>query len=159
MTETQRLYERAKEPVSQCMIRRLLLPSVYWDAPWPTPDRQVDLLVVDRAGVGDVHIVEIKRRAADAIKAIPQVMAIPAQYKWIAFYADTLDRKTESAIAKRKMLFPDKGPGCVGVIAIERTTGSAMEARILVPAERFPGSYDEELQLFSATHKPDISFE
>jgi hypothetical protein len=141
------------------MVQRLLLPSVYWDAPWPAPDRQVDLLVVDRAGVGDVHVIEIKRKAADAMKAIPQVMAIPAQYKWIAFYADTLDRKAEMALTRRKTLFPDNGPGCIGVIVIERTTGNAVEARVLIPAERFPGSYDEELQLFKTTHKPDISFE
>lgn len=158
MTETQRLHARAIEPVSECLIHRLIVPDVYWEADWPAPGRGVDLLIIDHAGAGAVHVVEIKRRVSDALHAIPQVMSIPAHYRWVAFFANTLDAKTERILIGRKPLFPSKGPGCVGVIVVRRNKDGTLEASIKIPAERFPGSYAAEVDAFKAGHKPTISF-
>jgi len=159
MTPTQRAEARSKEPVSRCLIRHLLVPCVYWDALWPASEPSVDLLAIDRAGTGDIHIVEIKRRAADAIKAIPQLMRRPAHYRWIAFFADTADRKIENALLGPRVLFPSEGPGRIGVIEIVRKTVDTLSANIKIPAERFPGALDEQAESFKAANKPDISFD
>jgi len=159
MTPTQRAEARSKEPVSRCLIRHLLVPCVYWDAPWPASEPSVDLLAIDRAGTGDIHIVEIKRRAADAIKAIPKLMQRPAHYRWIAFFADTADRKTDNALLGPRVLFPSEGPGRIGVIEIVRKAVDTLSATIKIPAERFPGSLDKQAESFKAANKPDISFD
>ncbi|MCX7041061.1 MAG: hypothetical protein NT005_18260 [Spirochaetes bacterium] len=119
----------------------------------------MDLLAIDRAGTGDIHVVEIKRRAADAIKAIPQLMQRPAHYRWIAFFADTADRKTEKALLGPRLLFPSEGPGRIGVIEIVRKAADTLVASIKIPAERFPGSLDEQAESFKAANKPEISFD
>ena len=158
MTQTQQVQERAKEPVSRCLIRHLVVPDVYWDAPWPSLHNQVDLLAIDRAGSGDVHVVQIKRKAADALKAIPRLMHVPAQYRWIAFLKETADRRAQAALLSHPSLYPAQGPGRVGIIEVVRLGGDTLGANIKLAAERFPGSLDEEVQRFVAACKPTISF-
>jgi len=159
MTPTQHAEARAKEPVSRCLIRHLIVPSIYWEAAWPEAEHHVDLLAIDRAGSGDVHIVEIKKKAADALKAVAQVMRIPAQYRWIAFFADTLDPKTKNALLNQRGLYPTEGPGRVGVIEIVRTAADTLGANIIIQAERFPGSLGELAESLKSRSKPDMSFD
>jgi hypothetical protein len=86
MMNRDRLELRAQDPVAQCLIRRLTVPRVYFDANWPGfAEPAVDLLAIDRDGLGDAHIVEIKRAAPAALKAIPQLLSAAAPFRWIAF--------------------------------------------------------------------------
>jgi|WetSurMetagenome_2_1015567.scaffolds.fasta_scaffold07903_6 hypothetical protein len=158
--KAERLHERALEPISQCLIRDLIVPNVYWEVPWPADGKRVDLLLIDRAGSGPVHVVEIKVHAADAVQSIPQVQRIPAHYRWIAFFAETLDAKTCRQLANREILFPVKNtPGCVGVIEVVRMSDDTLGANILVRAEMFVQALDKDVAAFKKHNKPTIRFD
>src|SRR5438067_6229073 len=87
-----RLELRAEDPVARCLIRRLMVPRIYFEADWPAiAGGRVDVLAIDRDGVGDVHLVEIRRKAADALAAIPKLLAARAPFRWIAFLRGTED--------------------------------------------------------------------
>lgn len=51
--QTQHNLGRAKNAVQSHLIRKLLVPKIYFDADWN--GRTLDVLAIDRAGVGDVH--------------------------------------------------------------------------------------------------------
>src|SRR5277367_627943 len=59
MTQAQVRQElgRAKNALQDFLIRKLVVPKVYLDAEWS--GTQVDVLAIDRAGVGDVHAVRM----------------------------------------------------------------------------------------------------
>jgi len=153
------LEQRARAPVAQCLIRQLLVPKLYFGAPWPGGDQRVDLLAVDRAGVGDVHIVEVKFEAARALQAIPQLLAVPAQYRWIAFFHETVNNTVEPELMSRRALYPQSGMGRVGVIEVVRMAGDDLGANVLVRPERFPGSSRPEVSRLLETVPPDIQFD
>jgi len=158
MTITQRLECRARDAVERCMIRHLILPTIFFDAPWPDDGASVDMLLIDRAGTGDVHVVAIKRRAEQVRAAIPQLLKVPAQYRWIVFFADTVKPKIPAPRMNSSLLYPAKGMGRVGVIEVVRMSGLELGANIKVKSERFPGSFEEEVEQFLAGHKPDRAF-
>ena len=159
MTVEQRLEQRAKEPVARLLIRHLMVPRIFFDAPWPSAESRVDLLAIDRAGTGDVHIVEIKRRAEDALRAIPSLMAIPAQFRWIAFFDDSATSLQKRGLSKSKRLFPLEASGRIGVIEVLKMENDELSANKMITAERFPGIYRQEAKAFVASHEADISFE
>src|ERR1017187_6236394 len=59
MTEVQELQKRgrAMNAVQEFLVHKLLFPKVYLDADWN--GSKVDVLAIDRAGVGDVHAVRL----------------------------------------------------------------------------------------------------
>jgi hypothetical protein len=150
--------QRAKEPISNCLIRYLMVPEIYWDAQWPDPHTRVDVLAIDRAGAGAVHVVEMKRSRSEALRSIPQIMAIPAQYRWVAFFGAS-DLEALRADMKIERLFPENGPGRIGVIVVIRLPNGDLDAKMVVRAERFSGSLRENVKQFTSSHAPDISFD
>jgi hypothetical protein len=155
MTETQRLEQRAFDAVSRCMVRYLNLPDIYFEAHWPTSSDRVDILAIDRAGSGDVHAIELKYQAEEGIQAIPHLLAVPSQYKWIAFFADTLPAESGDVI--RNSLLPKQGMGRVGAIAVVRMAGNELGANVFVRPERFAGSLRQQVPEFVRLNDPDIS--
>ena len=150
--------KRAQHPIAQCLIRRLTVPTIYFEARWPTEDASVDLLAIDRAGSGDVHVVDIKGSAASALEAAPALLRIPAHYRWVAFPQDSLDSATQAKISAREGLFPPEGAGRIGLIEIVRGPGDDLGANIVLTAERFRGFYREKAKAFAETHAADIDF-
>ena len=159
MIQTKRLAARALEPVAQCLIRHLHVPQIYFNAPWPCLSHRADLLVVDRAGTGDLHVVEMEPDASSALKTIPHLLALPAHYRWLAFFHDTLRKSDERALAQRRILYPLEEAGRIGVIEIVRKNKDDLEANIVVKAERFHGLEKSVVAAFVAKHEPDISFD
>jgi len=199
MTETKRLEARALEPVAKCLIRYLHVPQIYFDAPWPSPRLRavdapalagptfvkgprghVDLLAIDRAGSGDLHVVEIRHDSTEALEAITKLMRIPAHYRWVAFYRETVTQQLPKI--DPRLLYPESGAGRVGMIEIIRgagdnlgtnipvrtleealgkvaEAGDNLGAKILVRAERFHGLKRSAIAAFVAKHEPDISFD
>src|ERR1700687_1182099 len=51
---------RAKNAVADFLFRQLIVPKVFFDAPWPNRSSRVDVLAVDRSGTGEIHVVEVK---------------------------------------------------------------------------------------------------
>ena len=120
----------------------------------------MDVLAIDRDGVGDPLVVEIKAAAKDALAAIPQLLRINAPYRWIAFLQETEDTETTQALASQDVLFPPSKAeaGRIGVIAIVRLAGGDLGANVRIRAERFATTvYDLAMQ-FSGSHKANIQF-
>ena len=60
MTDIEHFEVRASEAVAQLLNRRLRIPDIFFEAPWPKKGHHVDLVAIDRAGSGDLHAVEIR---------------------------------------------------------------------------------------------------
>lgn len=157
---------RACDAVANVLVDLLNLPTVYFDAPWPNSRSRVDLLAIDRAGAGDVHVVEIVRSFDEARRHLPSLMKVPAQFRWVSYFiegrnSDLRELTKECGRARRTPLLSSKGMGRVGVIVVsddEDRHGEYLSGEIAARAERFPGSYYEEVDRFAKVHKPDILF-
>lgn len=159
MSNGERLELRAKEPVAQCLIRRLTVPRVYFDAEWPGYQQgEVDLLVIDRDGVGDAHLVEIKHTAESALACVPQLLSASAPFRWIAYLRGTEDADTSLALQSKNQLYAAHSPGRVGVIQIVEMTSGDLGANVTVSAERFPDAVYDIATAFSGSHKANIQF-
>lgn len=150
---------RAKEPVARCLIRRLVVPRIYFDAPWPKDDSsRFDILAIDRDGNGDAHVVQIRKAAADALAEAPALLAVGAPFRWIAFLHGTEDEKTALALVAKDALYAKGSAGRVGVIEIVTMTGGDLGANVVVTAERFLGSFYDLSTAFAGSHKADIQY-
>jgi hypothetical protein len=94
-TNEERLLGRAKNATLSFLEQRLSVPKIYIDAVWDS--RKVDVLAIDRDGVGDVHVVLLRARdyySEDCLEPgredqlvedlIDRLIPIPAQYKYLA---------------------------------------------------------------------------
>lgn len=153
-----RIELRARDAVARFLIRRLTVPRIYFEARWPLADSPVDVLAIDRDGVGDAHVVEIRRGAPDALREAARLIAkTRAPFRWIAFVRGTEDEQSARAILSEEGLIDPSRPGRVGVIEIVEMV-SDLGANIRLPGERFSGGlYDVAMQ-FSGSHKADIQF-
>jgi hypothetical protein len=156
MNQIERLEERAKDAVSRLLIRQLILPKIYLEAPWPTAANRVDLLAIDRAGAGDVHVVEIKHQAHHAAQAVAQLKTCPAQFRWLAVFADSLNPATQAELQRELDAQPVTGR--IGLIQVIRMAGDELGANVLVRAERSPGTLKKEVAAFAAANTPDIEY-
>ena len=154
MTQTQKLVQRAHDAVSRCLIRRLTVPNIYFDAEWAEARFVIDVLAIDRAGTGDVHIVEIKHSISEAIDAARQMIGIPAQFRWVAYFSETADEQSEEQL-KSELLSPSS-MGRIGTIKIVRMSGDDLGANVGIKPERFSISVRELVAALVASHEPDI---
>src|SRR5690606_13388316 len=92
---------RSREPVARTLIRRLVVPRIYFGASWPEDDSpKYDIVAIDRDGQGDAHIVQVRESAVDAFAEVEHLLSTQAPYRWIAFRRESVDE--ESA---RKLFF------------------------------------------------------
>ena len=55
-----RLELRALDPVARCLIRRLTVPRIYFEAPWPAmPGDRVDVLFTQQQREGPVAMISL----------------------------------------------------------------------------------------------------
>ena len=154
-----RLELRAFDPVARCLIRRLFVPRVYFEADWPAAGPvHVDVLAIDRDGVGDAHLVEVRRTAADALACLPSLLDASAPFRWVAFVSGTEDVESARALASQGPLSDPARPGRGGVIEVLETPGGDLEAKVRITAERFLVTVHEVATAFSASHKAHIQF-
>ncbi|MGA3263590.1 MAG: hypothetical protein ABSC47_06060 [Terracidiphilus sp.] len=138
---------RAKNALQNYLIRKLLIPKVYLDAEFNGV--QIDVLAIDRAGVGDVHAVlmvlddhngeEIIWKVLDYVR---RFRSFPSHYRYVAAVCGPPNpRKAhecceESAI--RESLAED-GVGRVGILYVDMTEDDP-KVQVLLKAERFRSS-------------------
>jgi hypothetical protein len=155
----ERLELRALDPVAQCLIRRLTVPRVYFEAEWPgMPGSRVDVLAIDRDGVGDAHLIEIRRRAADALAILPTLFKAHAPFRWIAFVRGTEDEPAARALTSQEPLYAEGSAGRIGVIEIVEMSSGDLGANVRLTAERFPDAVYDLATAFSGSHKANIQF-
>ena len=153
-----RIELRAREAVAQCLIKRLTVPRIYFEAAWPLADSPVDLLAIDSNGIGDAHVVQIKRRAPDALRDATRLIEhVKAPFRWIAFMFGTDDEESRRAIVTEDGLIDPKRAGRVGVIEIVEIRGE-LAAKVRIGAERFPDAVYDVATAFSGSHKAHIQF-
>lgn len=149
---------RARDPVARCLIRRLVVPRVYFEADWPGGDgRTVDVLAIDRDGVGDAHVVGIKGDATSAQEAIARLQRATAPFRWLAVRAahpggDPIE------LPHAESLFAVHGAGRVGVIEVVEMASGELGANLRIVAERFPDAVHEMTVTFSRSHPAHIQF-
>jgi hypothetical protein len=124
----------------------------------------VDVLAIDRAGTGDVHVVEIMApRPVPFLtapmktmrKTIDRLMLIPAQFRWIAVAGSRTETPGGSKVAP-DYLYPTEEMGRIGVMVFYKTENDSLGARIRYAAERFRGNLAREVDAFVAKIRPDI---
>ena len=150
---------RSREPVAQCLIRRLVVPRVYFDARWPTDgDEPVDLLLIDRDGFGDPHLVYVNESAREALARVPALLVADAPFRWIAFLQGTDDAQVAAELVSQRPLYPLEGAGRIGVIEVVHMRGGDLGANVRTKAERFPVVVHDLAVAFSHSHEAHIQF-
>lgn len=155
MSKTEQLEQRAKAAVGELLARYLVVPQIFFAARWPSRSKRVDVLAIDRAGAGDVHVVEIKRGRVAAKSAIPHLLDIPGNYLWLAIIAEISERTYRIS---PEQLLRRNDMGKIGIIRVEHTPNDRLSATVAEPAERFSGSLYDRADKFRITYKPDIEF-
>ncbi len=154
-----RIELRAQNPVAHCLIRQLIVPRIYFDADWPgMPGVRADVLAIDRDGHGDVHLVEIRRNAADALAMAPLLLQARVPFRWVAFLRGTEDEASTAALTSQETLYPVETAGRVGVIEIVPMAGDDLGANVRIKAERFPTPTYDWAAAFAASHEASIQY-
>jgi hypothetical protein len=131
---------------------------VYFEAEWPPAAHRVDVLAIDRDGVGDAHLVEIARTALGALRRVPDLLEANAPFRWIAYFRGTEDEASARALTTLEPLYPATSSGRVGVIEIVEMAGENLGANVRVSAERFPVAVYDIATEFSGLHKANIQY-
>jgi hypothetical protein len=143
---------RAKNAVQSFFIRRLLVPKVYFDANWD--GWNLDVLAIDRAGVGDVHgvrLVSWKPSQTDnhgysmfleraVLDVIQNFSGFPGHFRYLTIVCTEHNKQRwiPSPAIVDQALAPD-GVGRVGILYVNVAEEDA-EVEILVKPERFRSS-------------------
>jgi hypothetical protein len=151
----------AREPIARLLSRELILPVVYFDALWPlNHTHRVDMMAIDRAGAGDLHVVEVKSSLASLFRYIPELLKIPAHYRWLAFDRSKLRSPKDTAmLLEDERLYPSKDMGRIGLIEVYKMQGGIdLGARVVVRPLRFQVRLGDTLRQFRAAAVPDIDY-
>jgi hypothetical protein len=146
------LEARGKNAVADLLARRLIVPKIFFDAAWPTRKRRIDVLAVDRAGAGDIHVVEVMVGINAAMQSLTPLMLLPAHYKYVAIVNPGQFKLQEP------ILYSDDGLGRIGVILFEEEEHNQLVARIEIVPERFRVGAEviQQIDRFTAKQHADI---
>jgi hypothetical protein len=180
ITTEERQLGRAKNAVMFYLERHLIVPKIYVDANWD--GHPLDILAIDRDGVGDVHAVLIFQCKYDegnlrrddthygqAINnLLDQFSLIEANYKYIgiigSFYEyPALAPSTTLKLQSRYMappgtmakFFSPDGLGVVGLLAIDDSHEDEARVRIDRKPERFRAKIAKLADEYVQHHEPD----
>jgi hypothetical protein len=154
MPRGQQIELRARDIVASLLIKGLIVPKIFFEARW-TNSSAPDVLAIDRSGTGDVHVVEIKTGIVNAKSAVPHLLSVPANFRWIAVLLKQGELVTRPF---RESLSPQHGAGRIGIIRITSDRNDQLSAQIELSAERFPGALYEKADKFKQKQKADIEF-
>jgi len=169
ITAEDRQLGRAKNALMFYLERHLIVPKIYLDANWG--GHHVDILAIDRAGVGDVHAVlfvgasringeslDIEKLKLAVDRMIDQFILISANYKYIAIVnPDDCSLTEMSKIKINEKLFSPDGLGRIGFILLGSVTEADSEVKpvLLVKPERFRAKIAKLADEFVQKHEAD----
>jgi hypothetical protein len=172
LTERQQL-GRAQNAISAYLTRKLSLPKIYLDATWN--QQAIDLLAIDRSGVGDVHAVRMIRRESnpeigqdgESVRTltavgeeIEKMHTLPSQYRYIAVVSNLSYGLTHRfSAALNSKIFAEDGVGRIGTLYVDVSGEDARVDEIIKP-ERFRSS-KEILDLtdeYVASHTANMEY-
>jgi hypothetical protein len=145
---------RAKNALQKYLVQKLLIPKIYLDAEWNGV--HLDVLAIDRAGVGDVHAVLFVERTnqsfgvkgAQCVRGLDEVLAecieelrsLPCQFRDIAIYDGTAIEASYAPSANIvQRALADDGVGRVGILYVDLSEDDPT-VRVLLKPERFRSS-------------------
>lgn len=146
---------RAKSAVANFLFGQLIVPKVFFDAPWPDRSHRVDVLAVDRSGSGEIHVAEIKvgsAALASTQATIAKLGQVPAHFKYLAIFDNKNYRLND------RVLYAPDGMGRVGVIQVKEDTNGDLSAEFQIRPERFrlDSSIFKSIDRFTAKHPADL---
>lgn len=146
------LEARGKNAVAELLGKRLIVPKIFFDAPWPNSRSCMDVLAVDRAGAGDIHVVEVKTGVLVATDAIHELMLVPAHYKYVAIL------EPGNYQLAHQILYPENEQGRVGVIRFAEQEHDRLIASFEIVPERFRVRPEviKQIDRFTARQHADI---
>jgi hypothetical protein len=159
---------RAKNAVLDFLEQSLSIPKIYIDAEWD--GHRVDVLAINRDGVGDVHVVLLFPRAyfddgsfdmvrhAKAIEGlIERFQEIPAQYKYVAAVETKNLNGAPFGVSAGLMdrSFSPDGIGRVGFITVDAPLEGAPQVKIEVKPERFRAKIAKLADEYVQQHEAD----
>jgi hypothetical protein len=182
ITAEERQLGRAKNALMFYLERNLIVPKIYIDANWG--GHHVDVLAIDRAGVGDVHALllfqcrydEDNLRMDDvhyteAIdRLLDELSLIQANYKYVgvigSFYEYPALEPHMTLKLQTRYLFPNvpeiltksfspDGLGRVGLVAIDHSHGDEVEVRLDLKPERFRAKIAKLADEYVQQHEAD----
>lgn len=172
LTEEQN-FGRAKNALGSYFDRKLSIPKIFFNAAWDGDT--VDVLAINRTGIGDVHLTELSsevfQASPDAFDfvfsgeleaSVKKMLSRRSQYRHIAIRTRSI-----SAADRNRMIsgwdmmdtFAEDGMGRIGLLALDVSAGEP-EVHQIVKAERFR-STKVILDLtdnFVMTHTADIEY-
>ncbi len=148
----QQLRSRAKNAVAKFLFEALVVPKIFFDAHWPSRRSEVDILAVDRAGAGEIHIAQVKARAANLADAICALADIPAHFKYLALF------ESSSYSPSHESLYAPDGMGRIGIIRVREDRADELHAEFAVRPERFrlDPSYFKQIDKFTGDRPADM---
>ena len=168
-TNEQRQLGRAKNAILAFFERRISVPKIYIDADWD--GQHIDVLAIDRDGVGDVHAVLLFAReysnegelnpviVGRSIKGkMEQFSAIAANYKYIAVvdldpYLNRLPLVVADSL--REESFSQDGIGRIGFIAVKAQVDEEPKVTLEIKPERFRARIAKIADEYIQQHEAD----
>ena len=166
--ELQRL-GRAKNAVLAYFEQHLSIPKIYIDATWD--GHPIDLLAINRDGVGDVYIVKLLPVdiTGDALSAllvlgvgiqplIEGLNEISAQYKYIALVNMSHETGNWLPVLPEAIIrasFAEDGVGRVGFIAIDFPPNGELLTQTILKPERFRAKVAKLADEYVQQHEAD----
>ncbi len=167
MTEEQ-FVGRAQNAILAFFELRLAFPKIYLDAEWA--GIRVDVLAIERDGLGDVHLARLYKRqyfsdsgllnivseAQDAVAFIDEYASAPAQFKYIAAVDDGShdSRFPYSGAVMEKALSAD-GFGRIGFLRVDVIPDREARAELISKPERFRARVNQLADDYVGHHTAD----
>jgi len=170
ITAEERQLGRAKNAVMFYLERNLIVPKIYVDADWS--GRHVDILAIDRDGVGDVHAVLLipRKYLIDGSIDLAQewivekdildtrFQSIPAQYKYMGLVDLEGSRQNAglelTASVTEKTFSPD-GLGRVGFLKVGALSNEEPDVSVVIRPERFRAKIAKLADEYVQQHEAD----
>lgn len=139
--------------VGEHLRGKLIVPRIYLEPAWPSARERVDVLAIDRSGVGDVYAVEVRSRSNEWRDAAKRLMAIPANYKIVGLPEGPALRERDL-----NLLYSHSGIGRIGVFRVMQSRKSEIEVQAEIAPQRFKvdESYVTQIDEFTASHSADF---
>lgn len=136
--QSRKFEHHARDAVVRLLSRDLVLPTIYFDTRWPNDENgiPIDIVAFDRAGGGEVHLIEVVHRIADARQVAARLMHAPGHFKWIAFDSTNVEPDDLALLMDEDWLYSTDAMGKIGLIEVfpmqaGRESGARVYSRAL----------------------------
>jgi hypothetical protein len=146
-TEMQQDLGRAKNALQDYLIHKLLIPKVYLDADWN--GAPVDILAIDRAGVGDVHAVRMiqdyyvgEEILREVLRCVRAFRSFSSHYRYVAVVCGPPSLRKPHEVVEETAIresFAEDGVGRIGILYVDLSNDDP-SVRVILKAERFRSS-------------------